>query len=122
MCVYIYYVAFPGSSSCKEPDMPTNTGNIRDMVHFLGWEDPMEKSMANLSNILAWRIPWTEGSVGLQSMGCKELDTTEATSQAHICIYRLFFIHLSTDTGYFHILAVMNNATTKIEIHITSSR
>ena len=26
----------------------------------LGWEDPLEKGMATHSNILAWRIPWTE--------------------------------------------------------------
>ena len=27
--------------------------------------------------ILAWKIPWTEGSDGLQSMGLQESDTTE---------------------------------------------
>ena len=43
----------------------------------LGWEDPLEKGMAIHSSILAWRIPWTEDPGGLQSMGCKELDTTE---------------------------------------------
>ena len=29
-------------------------------VWSLGWEDPLEKEMATHSNILAWRIPWTE--------------------------------------------------------------
>ena len=29
-------------------------------IRFLGWEDPLEKGMATCSNILAWRIPWTE--------------------------------------------------------------
>ena len=29
-------------------------------VRFLGQEDPLEKKMASHSNILAWRIPWTE--------------------------------------------------------------
>jgi len=29
-------------------------------VHSLGWEDPLEKEMATLSSILAWKIPWTE--------------------------------------------------------------
>ena len=29
-------------------------------VRSLGWEDPLEKGMATLSSILAWRIPWTE--------------------------------------------------------------
>ena len=34
-------------------------------VRFLGQEDPMEKGMAIHSNILAWRIPWTEEPGGL---------------------------------------------------------
>ena len=29
-------------------------------VQSLGWEDLLEKEMATHSNILAWRIPWTE--------------------------------------------------------------
>ena len=32
--------------------------------------------MASHSNILAWEIPWTEESGGLQSMGPEESDTT----------------------------------------------
>ena len=46
-------------------------------VRFLGREDPLEKGMATHSSILAWRIPRTEDPGGLQSMGCKESDTTE---------------------------------------------
>ena len=38
-------------------------------VRSLGQEDPPEKGMATRSSILAWRIPWTEESGGLQSMG-----------------------------------------------------
>ena len=38
-------------------------------VRFLGRDDPLEKGMATHSNILAWRIPWTEEPGGLQSMG-----------------------------------------------------
>ena len=32
----------------------------KTQVHFLGWEDPLEKEMATHSSIIAWRIPWTE--------------------------------------------------------------
>ena len=46
-------------------------------VRSLGQEDPLEKEMATHSTILAWRIPWTEEHVGLQSTGRKESDTTE---------------------------------------------
>ena len=35
-------------------------------VQSLGWEDPLEEGMAAHSNVLAWRIPWTEESTGLQ--------------------------------------------------------
>ena len=35
----------------------------------LGWEDPLEKGMATDSSILAWRIPWTIESMGLQRVG-----------------------------------------------------
>ena len=38
-------------------------------VQSLAEEDPPEKEMATHSSILAWRIPWTEESDGLQSMG-----------------------------------------------------
>ena len=38
-------------------------------VQSLRQEDPLEEGMATLSSILAWRIPWTEGPGGLQSMG-----------------------------------------------------
>ena len=35
-------------------------------VRSLGEEEPLEKGMATHSIILAWRIPWTEDSGGLQ--------------------------------------------------------
>ena len=38
-------------------------------VQSLGWEEPLEEGMATHSSILAWRIPWTEESGRLQSMG-----------------------------------------------------
>ena len=37
-------------------------------VRSLGREDPLEKEMAPHSSTLAWKIPWTEESGGLQSM------------------------------------------------------
>ena len=47
-------------------------------VRSLGQEDTLEKAMATHSNILAWKISWTQEADGLQFMGSqKELDTTE---------------------------------------------
>ena len=38
---------------------------------FQGWK--IEKEMATHSRILAWKIPWTEGPGGLQSMGSQRV-------------------------------------------------
>ena len=45
-------------------------------VQSLGWDNPLGKGMTTHSSILAWRIPWTEEFVGLQSIGLQR-DTTE---------------------------------------------
>ena len=53
----------------------------------LGQEDPLEKEMATHSSILAWRIPWTEESGGLQSMGSHRVGhdwVTEAHTESYI--------------------------------------
>jgi len=49
-------------------------------LRFLGWKDPLEKEMATHSSIRAWRIPWTEETGRLQSVGSQESDTTERLS------------------------------------------
>ena len=38
-------------------------------------EDPLEEEMATHSNILAWRIQWTEEPGGLQPMGSQKCGT-----------------------------------------------
>ena len=38
-------------------------------VQTLDQEDPLEGGMATHSSVLAWSIPWTEESGGLQFMG-----------------------------------------------------
>ena len=42
-------------------------------VQSLGQEDPLEKGMATHSTILAWKIPGTEESGRLQSMGSQRV-------------------------------------------------
>ena len=48
-------------------------------VRSLGWEDPMEENMETHSSILAWRMPWTEESGGLESMGLQKSWTQLST-------------------------------------------
>ena len=43
-------------------------------VRSLGWEDPLEKEMATHSNILAWKISWTEEPGGLQSIWSQRVE------------------------------------------------
>ena len=52
-------------------------------VRSLGGKDPLEKEMATHSSILAWKIPWTEGPGGWQSVGLKSW--TWLSDQAHTC-------------------------------------
>ena len=42
-------------------------------VRSLGWQDPQEKEMAIHSSTIAWKIPWTEESGRLQSMGSQRV-------------------------------------------------
>ena len=59
-------------------------------VQSLGREDPLEEEMATCSNILAWKIPWTEDPGGLQFMGLQRVGHSWATkhSTAHALLYR----------------------------------
>ena len=65
------------------PAMQKTACNVGDQVWSLDWEDPLEKEMATHSSILAWTIPWTEESGGLESMGFQELNMTEQLNHHH---------------------------------------
>ena len=61
-------------------------------VPSLVWEDALEKEMATHSNILAWKISWTEEPGGLQSTGSQRVGqdwttNTDRCSQINKYIY-----------------------------------
>ena len=58
------FLGLPGGSGGKE-----SACNAGDPGLIPGQENPLEKTTATHSSILAWRIPWTEEPDGLQSMG-----------------------------------------------------
>ena len=66
-CPEVELLGFPGDSMVK--NLPAHAG---DTGLIPGLEDPLEKGMATQSSILAWEIPWTEESGGLQSMGSQK--------------------------------------------------
>ena len=55
LCLNTTYMGFPGGSVVKN-SLPMKKAQDTH-VWFMGWEDPLEKEMANHSNILAWEIP-----------------------------------------------------------------
>ena len=58
-------------------------------VQSLGQEDPLEKRVASHSSILAWRIPWTEKSGGLQFMGSQRMRYDQAKLTNTFTLYFL---------------------------------
>ena len=59
--VLIYAQASQVVLVVKNP--PANSGDMKG--EFNSWEDPLEEELAGYSSVLAWKIPWTEESVGL---------------------------------------------------------
>ena len=64
------------------PKQETQAIQVQSLVgNCLEWE------MVPCSSILAWGIPWAERPGGLQSVGCRESDTTEHIMMNKICVY-----------------------------------
>ena len=66
---------------------PGGSNGIKDLpavwetrVWSLGQEDTLEKRMATHSNIIGWRIPWTEEPGGLQSKGSQRVKNNSTTN------------------------------------------
>ena len=58
-------------------------------IQSLDWEDPLEEGMAIHSSILAWRIPWTEESGGLWSIGLQRVGHSRSNLA---CMHAIFNI------------------------------
>ena len=56
-------------------------------VPFLGGEDTPEEELATHSSILVQKIPWTEESGGLQSMGSQRVGHNGATFYFSYAVY-----------------------------------
>ena len=63
----ILTMGFPSGSVVKT--LPAMQEMQKTQVRSLGQKDPLEEGMASHSNILAWKIPWTEEPGWLQSIG-----------------------------------------------------
>ena len=63
-------------------------------VQLLGQEDALEEETAAHSSILAWKIPWTEDSGKLQSMGSQRVGHDLETEHACTHKEKYFFFSL----------------------------
>ena len=66
---------FPGGSD--DTATACNAGAAGYMGSIPGSGKSLEEEMATHCSILAWKIPWTEASGGLQSMGHQESHMTK---------------------------------------------
>ena len=64
---HVTCLGFPGGSAVE--NLLAMQKTQERWVRSPGREDPVEKGMAAHSSILAWRMPWSEESDRLQSMG-----------------------------------------------------
>ena len=68
---------FPSGSVVKNP--PANAGDTEEAGSIPGSGRSLEEKMATHSSVLAWRIPWTEESGGLQSIRVTKSQTRLST-------------------------------------------
>ena len=88
-------------------------------VWFLGQEDPLEKEMAIHSSILAWKIPWTEESGGLQFLGLQRVRHNWATELNRKGKTRDLFKKIRDTKGTFH--ARMGTIKDRNDIDLTEA-
>ena len=75
---YLEILGFPGGSAVKNP-LPIQEIQVQS----LGQEDPLEEEMTMCSSILAWKIPQTEESGGLQSTESQRIGQNRGTEHTH---------------------------------------
>ena len=73
-------------------NLPAMQETQETQVWSLNQEDSLEEAMATHSSILAWRIPWTEETGGLQSIGLQSQTRLKWLS-THV---RTLYMHLES--------------------------
>ena len=106
------------SSLFRAPLVAQTVKNLPAMqetwVWSLDWEDPLEKGMETLSNVLAWRISWTEEPDGPHSMASQsvrhnsEPHTLSLSLLVPCNLHTYFHIHLSIILHVNHIPSFSN--------------
>ena len=61
----------------------------------LGQEDALEEGMATHANILAWRIPWTEGAGELHTLRCVHRVRKSQTTVKRLSTHAKHLLHFT---------------------------
>ena len=69
--ISVHRLGFLGGSAVK--NLPASAEDSRDICLVFAWGDPLEKEMSTHSRILSWKVPWTEESGRLESLGSKRV-------------------------------------------------
>ena len=68
--IQLHYLKLASPVAQSAKNLPAN---VETHVPSLGQRDALEEEMAAHSSTLAWKMPWTEESGGLQSMGSQRV-------------------------------------------------
>ena len=83
-----FTLGFPGGSDGLK-NLPATQ---ETWVRSLGREDPLEKGMAIHSNILAWRISWTEEPGGYSPWSCRVVYYWASNTSIYYLVTHLFIL------------------------------
>ena len=97
-----------GWNSCRLTETVISSGSVvknprakQEMqVQSLHQEDPLEKEMATLSNILDWRIRWTEEPSGLQFMELRRVRHDWANEPTIPWYHQIFSQYFNFPVGF----------------------
>ena len=82
------FLGFPGGSDSKE-----SASNMRDLDSKPGFRRSPGKRMATHSSVLAWKISWTERSLGVaQSLGLQRIGQDWAINTFTFKLFHCYYI------------------------------
>ena len=80
-------------------------------VQSVGQEDSVKEEMATHSSILAWKIPWTEESGGLWSMGSQSQTLLSMRTRSYVLYdFRQVYLAFLSLNYFIHRLEIIWNS------------
>ena len=118
-------MGFPCGSAGKESACKNLSCNLQDTwVQSLGWEGPLEKRKATHSSILAWRIPWTIQSMGMQRVRHDWVTSLQSHATIVFCINLTYILNFrsyyySIETVFIYTLLYLHEFLVSLPSYIS---